>query len=178
MSKSFKEEHMLNLKGKNYLPVAARVVMFRKDHPTASVMTDTKQVGDDTYVTCAIMFEGRVVATAHKRVRLEMKGKGKSAAADWPLETAETGAVGRALALCGYGTLAGDLDEGDELADAPVGDGDVPDVTSVLEDVAAADPESEEWEVLKADWRNTAKLLNKADRALLVKAVKDRESNA
>jgi hypothetical protein len=37
------------------------------------------------------------------------------------MEKAETGAIGRALAMCGYGTLqAPEFDEQDRLADAPV----------------------------------------------------------
>jgi hypothetical protein len=37
------------------------------------------------------------------------------------IEKAETGAIGRVLALCGYGTLqAPEFDEQDRLADAPV----------------------------------------------------------
>jgi hypothetical protein len=113
----FKNEHMLKLQGKEYLPVAPRVVMFRKEHPDYSILTETRDVGGDTYVFAAVVSEkGLTLATAHKRVRKD----GKGPAALWPLETAETGAIGRALALCGYGTLSGDLDEGDELADAPV----------------------------------------------------------
>ena len=37
------------------------------------------------------------------------------------IEKAETGAIGRALAMCGYGTLqAPEFDEQDRLADAPL----------------------------------------------------------
>jgi hypothetical protein len=37
------------------------------------------------------------------------------------IEKAETGAIGRALAMCGYGTLqAPEFDEQDRLADMPV----------------------------------------------------------
>ena len=37
------------------------------------------------------------------------------------IEKAETGAVGRALAMCGYGTLqAPEFDEGERIADAPI----------------------------------------------------------
>ena len=37
------------------------------------------------------------------------------------IEKAETGAIGRALAMCGYGTLqAPEFDEQDRLADAPI----------------------------------------------------------
>lgn len=122
MSKNFKDEHMMQLQGKDYLPVAPRVVMFRQDHPDYSIVTQTKEVGDAQYVYAEIHAPvgeaglTRVVATAHKRVRTDAKGPAKL----WPLETAETGAIGRALALCGYGTLAGDLDEGEQLADSPV----------------------------------------------------------
>lgn len=118
MSKEgFKNEHMLKLQGKEYLPVAPRVVLFRAEHPEYSILTETREIGGDTYVVAAVVNgEGYTLATAHKRVRKD----GKGPAALWPLETAETGAVGRALALCGYGTLSGDLDEGDQLADAPV----------------------------------------------------------
>lgn len=113
----FRDEHVLKLQGKNYLPVAPRVVLFREEHPDHSILTETRDVGGDLYVYAAVVSEkGITLSTAHKRVRKD----GKGPAALWPLETAETGAIGRALALCGYGTLSGDLDEGDELADAPV----------------------------------------------------------
>ena len=113
----FKNEHVMKLQGKDYLPVAPRVVMFRQEHPDYSILTETKEVAGDAYVYAAVLdAKGFTLATAHKRVRKDAKGP----AALWPLETAETGAIGRALALCGYGTLSGDLDEGDQLADAPV----------------------------------------------------------
>lgn len=118
MSKQeFKDEHMMKLQGKEYLPVAPRIVLFRAEHPEWTIMTNTADVGGDTYVKATVVNDkDKIMATAHKRLRKDAKGP----AALWPLETAETGAIGRALALCGYGTLSGDLDEGDQLADAPV----------------------------------------------------------
>ena len=56
---------------------------------------------------------GTVIATARK----------KETQAGFPdyIEKAETGAIGSALAMCGYGTLqAPEFDEQDRLADAPV----------------------------------------------------------
>ena len=56
---------------------------------------------------------GAVIATARK----------KETEAGFPdyIEKAETGAIGRALAMCGYGTLqAPEFDEQDRLADTPV----------------------------------------------------------
>jgi hypothetical protein len=55
----------------------------------------------------------RVIATARK----------KETEVGFPdyIEKAETGAVGRALAMCRYGTLqAPEFDEGERLSDAPV----------------------------------------------------------
>ena len=56
---------------------------------------------------------GRIIATARK----------KETEVGFPdyIEKAETGAIGRALAMCGYGTLqAPEFDESDRLADTPV----------------------------------------------------------
>ena len=119
MSKeTFKQQYMLKLQGKDYLPVAPRVVMFREDHPEWSIMTNTATVGDDVYVKATIVNDkDKIMSTAHKRVRKD----GKGPAAQFPVETAETGSIGRALSLCGYGTIESqDLDEGDDIADAPV----------------------------------------------------------
>ena len=57
--------------------------------------------------------DGRIIATARKR-------ETEIGFPDY-IEKAETGAVGRALAMCGYGTLqAPEFDECERLADAPV----------------------------------------------------------
>ncbi len=113
----FIDAQMLKLQGKDYLPVAPRVVLFRKEHPEWSIMTDCVEKAGANYMYCQIANEtGRIVATAHKRIRTD----GKGPAAIFPVESAETGAIGRALGLCGYGTLSGDLDEGEDIADAPV----------------------------------------------------------
>jgi len=109
-------EGVLNLKGKDYLQVAHRVVRFRYMNPEATIYTETETVGDRHYVKATIAEGYDVRATAYK----EIKTGGKGAAAQYPLECAETGAIGRALALCGFGTLSGDLDESDQLADSPL----------------------------------------------------------
>ena len=63
--------------------------------------------------------EGQILAQGHK-------AENKASFSDY-LEKAETGAIGRALALCGYGTqFTGDeLDEGKRIVDAPVKRGKV-----------------------------------------------------
>lgn len=99
----------------DYLPVAARIAWFRKDHPYWSIITDVEQLADKAVVMKATIKDmlGTVIATARK----------KETEAGFPdyIEKAETGAIGRALAMCGYGTLqAPEFDEQDRLADSPV----------------------------------------------------------
>ena len=99
----------------DYLPVAARIAWFRKDHPYWSIMTKVEKWGDKAVVMKATIkdMQGTVIVTARK----------KETEAGFPdyIEKAETGAIGRALAMCGYGTLqAPEFDEQDRLADAPV----------------------------------------------------------
>ena len=99
----------------DYLPVAARIAWFRKEHPMWSIITRVEKWGDKAVVMKAIIKDmlGTVIATARK----------KETEIGFPdyIEKAETGAIGRALAMCGYGTLqAPEFDEQERLADAPV----------------------------------------------------------
>ena len=99
----------------DYLPVAARIAWFRNDHPFWSIITRVEKWGDKAVVMKAIIkdMEGDTIATARKK-------ETEAGFADY-IEKAETGAIGRALAMCGYGTLqAPEFDEQDRLADAPV----------------------------------------------------------
>jgi hypothetical protein len=99
----------------DYLPVAARIAWFRREHPDWSIITKTIRLANKAVVMKAIIKDesGRVIATARK----------KETEVGFPdyIEKAETGAVGRALAMCGYGTLqAPEFDEERRLADSPV----------------------------------------------------------
>ena len=99
----------------DYLPVAARIAWFRKDNPYWSIITEVEQLGNKAVVMKATIKDmlGTVIATARK----------KETEIGFPdyIEKAETGAIGRALAMCGYGTLqAPEFDEQDRLADTPV----------------------------------------------------------
>ena len=99
----------------DYLPVAARIAWFRREHPDWSIITKTVQLANKAVIMKAIIknAEGRIIAIARK----------KETEIGFPdyIEKAETGAVGRALAMCGYGTLqAPEFDEGERIADAPV----------------------------------------------------------
>lgn len=108
-------KYMMKLKGKDYLPVAGRLVWFREEHPDWGVVTEAVVLEQDYSIFRASIFnaEGRLMATAHK----------KEDARGFPdhAEKAETGAIGRALALCGYGTqFTDELDEGTErIVDTP-----------------------------------------------------------
>lgn len=107
---------IIKLKGKDYLQVAYRLVWFREDHPDWRIETEFVNIGEKHALAKASIRDqnGAVMATAHKR-------EDASHFADYS-EKAETGAIGRALALCGYGTqfCADDLDEGSRIVDAPL----------------------------------------------------------
>jgi hypothetical protein len=99
----------------DYLPVAARIAWFRRDHPDWSIITETEELANKGVLMKAIIrnADKRIIATARK----------KETEIGFPdyIEKAETGAVGRALAMCGYGTLqAPEFDEGERIADSPI----------------------------------------------------------
>lgn len=106
---------LLNLKGKEYLQVAHRIAWFRSEHPDWSIQTSIYH-NDQEYTLCKATIlnaAGQIMATAHKR---EDKKHFQDA-----IEKAETGAIGRALALCGYGTqFAHEMLEGDDVVDSPL----------------------------------------------------------
>lgn len=127
--KSFKtkagtEIPLLDLRGKDYLVVAQRVRWFREEHPTWTIKTAvTYDLKEKWSLGHAIIIDdqGREIANAHKFE--DIRGFGDF------IEKSETGAVGRALALAGYGTqFAPEFDEDERLADAPV-DRPVPSAT-------------------------------------------------
>lgn len=105
---------LINLKGKSYLQVAHRLVWFREDHPDWAIETEIHSISESEALIRAVIKDaaGKTVATAHK-------SESKAGFGDF-IEKAETGAIGRALAYCGYGTqFTEDLDEGSRIADAP-----------------------------------------------------------
>jgi hypothetical protein len=107
---------LLNLRGRDYLEVKYRLVWFREEHPTWSIETEFVSITDKSACARAVVRDeqGRIIATSHKF-------ENERGFPDF-IEKAETGAIGRALALIGYGTqfCADELDEGDRIVDAPV----------------------------------------------------------
>lgn len=107
-------EHLMKLKGKDYLEVKWRLVWFREEHPTGSITATPINIGDKSALFQATVTDSNgAVAIAH----------GSETEKDFKdfIEKAETKAIGRALAWLGYGTqFAPELTEGERLADAPV----------------------------------------------------------
>ena len=109
-------EHMMKLKGKDYLQVAWRLVWFREDHPDWSISTAIIENNEDHAIFRALISDenGSQKSTGHG-------SESKRDFGDF-LEKAETKAVGRALAMLGYGTqfAADELDEGERIVDSPI----------------------------------------------------------
>lgn len=106
---------LLDLKGKNYLQVPHRIVWFCEEKPNWSIETTCEVAADSFCVMLATIKDenGRLVRTARKR-------EDKTHFQDF-MEKAETGAIGRALALLGYGTqFAIELDESERIVDSPL----------------------------------------------------------
>ena len=108
-------EHMMKLKGKDYLQVMWRLVWFREEKPLWSIDTAMQEADADHAVFKAVICDenGLIKSTGHG-------SESKKDFGDF-LEKAETKAVGRALAMLGYGTqFSPELDEGERIVDSPV----------------------------------------------------------
>ncbi len=121
----------INLKGGAYLPARRRIIWMRglpMEHPDWTIKTEEVYVEPGSW-------DGRKLVGGYARMRAEIldeKGRliGSGTKCEYSerfmdfVEKAETGAIARALAVCGYGTESAlDLDEGvddDRIADAPV----------------------------------------------------------
>ena len=114
-TKAGTELPLLNLKGKPYLQVAHRLVWFREENDKATIVTEIIEMNDKGAVARATIHtpDGKIWA----------QGTKKETQTDFPdyIEKAETGAIGRALAMCGYGTqFAPEFDEEERLVDSPI----------------------------------------------------------
>ena len=108
-------EHMMKLKGRDYLQVMWRLVWFREEKPGWMIRTEIVSADDKHAVFRATI--------ADESGAVRSMGHGSESVKDFGdyLEKAETKAVGRALAMLGYGTqFAPELDEGERIVDSPV----------------------------------------------------------
>jgi uncharacterized protein (DUF3820 family) len=111
------KEHLMDLKGKAYLQVMWRLVWFRDEHPLWNI--DTKMEHYDPQGNHAI-FSAKIY---DENGMQKSAGYGSESIKDFKdfIEKAETKAIGRALAMLGYGTqFAPELDEGERIVDSPV----------------------------------------------------------
>ena len=114
------KKYLIKLQGnRQYLPVSARLIWFREIHPSWGI--DTRPVALDVEKQYAV-FEASVF---DETGRLMAKGTKMEDIRGFPdyIEKAETGAIGRALAVCGFGTqFAPELDEitAERYVDTPV----------------------------------------------------------
>lgn len=110
-------DFLINLKGKPYLPVAGRIAIIRSEQKPYSIKTTPLQVEMElgfAVFQAEVWLDGVLLGMGTKQ-------ESRRDFADF-VEKAETGAIGRALAIAGFGTIYAlqDFDEGERLADAPV----------------------------------------------------------
>jgi hypothetical protein len=105
--------------GRYYLPVAARLVWFREAHPDWRVETEPLELDVERGIA---IFRARVMDEEGNVLATGTKMETREGFADF-IEKAETGAIGRALAVAGFGTqFAPELSEGGVVhpVDSPV----------------------------------------------------------
>lgn len=113
------KEHLMSLKGKDYLQVMWRLVWFREEKPLWAIDTKLEQLTENHAVFSAKIYDENGIQKS--------AGYGSESIKDFRdyIEKAETKAVGRALAMLGYGTqFAPEMDEcedeKDRIVDSPV----------------------------------------------------------
>jgi hypothetical protein len=111
---------LVSLKGKEYLLVAHRLVWLVEEADSYSIETEFLKLEEEYSIarTKLVIYDkdGKVIKQASATKKETKK--------DFPdfVEKSETGSLGRALSMCGFGTQFSlpDLDEGERLADAPL----------------------------------------------------------
>lgn len=102
----------INLKGKEYAPVSARVEQFHKDHADGSITTETTFVEGHVVVKATITFlQGDDKVPTIRTFTGHAYGK---VGIEKAFEKIETTAVGRALAFAGY-LAGGEIASYDEM---------------------------------------------------------------
>jgi hypothetical protein len=112
------KKHLIKVQGgRDYLPVAYRLVWFREDHPDWGIQTDPVSIDLERGVA---VFSAVIRNAEGREMAQGTKMETARGFADY-VEKAETGAIGRALGVLGYGTqFAPEFDEGERLADSPL----------------------------------------------------------
>jgi hypothetical protein len=103
-------QHLINLRGKDYLPVAARLVWLNEDSHRYTIQTNILKLEDTFAIVQATVTVFDEVGNPIK-TGSATKREDKTHFPDY-LEKAETGAIGRALGMLGFGTqFAPEFDE-------------------------------------------------------------------
>ena len=110
---------LVNLKGKDYLMVGHRLQWFNEVEENFSIKTEFLLLTDEQTIAKAsveVYKDGKLTKSASATKRETKKDFSDHT------EKAETSAIGRALAILGFGTqfALSDLDEGQRLADSPM----------------------------------------------------------
>ena len=109
-------KHLTKIQGRDYLEVKWRLVWFRADHPDWTIETEPLEINVEKQY---VIFRAKVRDESGRLIATGTKVETKNGFADY-LEKAETGAIGRSLALCGYGTqFSPELEEGERIVDSP-----------------------------------------------------------
>lgn len=112
------KKHLIRVQGgREYLPVAYRLVWFRDEHPDWGIETKPVMIDVDKGVA---VFQANVYNEEGRLLSSGTKMETARGFGDF-LEKAETGSIGRALGVLGYGTqFAPEFDEGDRIVDSPM----------------------------------------------------------
>lgn len=114
---------LLNLKGKDYLMVGYRLQWFNEMETNFEINTEFLLLTDEQTIVKATVSVRDPKSNFVTKKATATKRETKKDFSDHT-EKAETSAIGRALAMMGYGTqfALSDLDEGTRLADSPLED--------------------------------------------------------
>jgi hypothetical protein len=120
ISKFNPQTYMTKVKGKDYLEVKYRIHWFRTEHPSWDIRTEIVNLDLEKGIA---LVRADILDETGKHLSSGMKMEYQKTFFDY-CEKSETGAIGRALACLGYGTLqCFELEEGIEkgrIVDAPV----------------------------------------------------------
>jgi hypothetical protein len=101
---------VVKIHGREYKTVALRVAEFKEQHPEWSIVTELVSADDETVVMKALVLDDcqRVRGTGYAEEKRSASKINKTSA----MENAETSAIGRSLAACGFaGTEFASADE-------------------------------------------------------------------
>ncbi|MHB1459692.1 MAG: hypothetical protein ACYC1M_00205 [Armatimonadota bacterium] len=95
------EKHLIKIQGnRSYLPVSARLVWFREQHPNWRIETQLQQLDVESGLA---IFRASIIDDTDRVISTGTKMETRVGFPDY-VEKAETGAIGRALAVAGFGT--------------------------------------------------------------------------